>query len=94
MTYIASIPTLYSDACITYATQSVSYFVLSKNAPFSYRSALWKRVVFGLLAGMTLDKAIAMTDEALYETKRCGKNRMVASRVMQPASLGAGFPRE
>ncbi len=51
MTYIASIPAIYSDACITYATLSVSYFVLSKNAPFSYRSALWKRVVFGLLAG-------------------------------------------
>lgn len=54
MTYIASIPAIYSDACITYATLSVSYFVLSKNAPFSSRSALWKRVVFGLLAGVAV----------------------------------------
>ncbi|MGO4744172.1 GGDEF domain-containing protein [Serratia quinivorans] len=54
MTYVASIPTLYSDACITYATLSVSYFALSKNAPFSYRSAWWKRALFGLSAGLAV----------------------------------------
>ncbi|CAI1642469.1 GGDEF domain-containing protein [Serratia liquefaciens] len=54
MTYVASIPTLYSDACITYATLSVSYFALSKNAPFSYQSEGWKRIVFGLLAGLAV----------------------------------------
>jgi diguanylate cyclase len=54
MTYVASIPTLYSDACITYATLSVSYFALSKNAPFSYQSEGWKRLLFGLLAGLAI----------------------------------------
>ncbi|WP_419246846.1 GGDEF domain-containing protein [Serratia sp. NFX21] len=53
MTYVASIPSLFSDACITYATLSVSYFALSKNAPFSYQSEAWKRGLFGLLAGLT-----------------------------------------
>ncbi|MFI8418362.1 GGDEF domain-containing protein [Serratia sp. NPDC078593] len=54
MTYTASISTLYSDACITYATLSVSYFALSKSSPFSYRSDLWKRILFGLLAGLAV----------------------------------------
>ncbi|OMQ27302.1 GGDEF domain-containing protein [Serratia oryzae] len=54
MTYVASIASLYSDACITYATLSLSYFVLSKNAPFSYHSELWKRVLFGALAGLAV----------------------------------------
>ncbi|CAI1852932.1 Diguanylate cyclase DosC [Serratia quinivorans] len=54
MTYVASIPTLYSDACITYATLSVSYVALSKNAPFSYQSEGWKRLLFGLLAGLAI----------------------------------------
>ncbi|CUW13728.1 Diguanylate cyclase DosC [Serratia grimesii] len=54
MTYVASIPTLYSDACITYATLSISYFALSKNAPFSYHSELWKRLLFGALAGLAV----------------------------------------
>ncbi len=54
MTYVASMPTLYSDACITYATLSVSYVALSKNAPFSYQSEAWKRLIFGLLAGMAI----------------------------------------
>ncbi|HID9453862.1 TPA: GGDEF domain-containing protein [Serratia marcescens] len=70
MTYIASIPAIYSDACITYATLSVSYFVLSKNAPFSYRSALWKRVVFGLLAGVAVlylsQDRLELTDKVHY----------------------------
>lgn len=54
MTYVASIASFYSDACITYATLSLSYFALSKNAPFSYRSELWKRVLFGVLAGLAV----------------------------------------
>ncbi|WP_329906085.1 GGDEF domain-containing protein [Serratia quinivorans] len=54
MTYVASIPNLYSDACITYATLSVSYVALSKNAPFSYQSEGWKRLLFGLLAGLVI----------------------------------------
>jgi diguanylate cyclase len=52
MTYIASISSFYSDACITYATLSVSYFALSKSSPFSFQSALWRRVLFGVLAGL------------------------------------------
>ncbi|MBH2696511.1 diguanylate cyclase [Serratia nevei] len=70
MTYIASISTLYSDACITYATLSISYFVLSKNAPFSYQSARWKRVVFGLLAGVAVlylsQDRLELTDKVHY----------------------------
>lgn len=70
MTYIASIPAIYSDACITYATLSVSYFVLSKNAPFSSRSALWKRVVFGLLAGVAVlylsEDRLELSDKVHY----------------------------
>lgn len=54
MTYVASIPALYSDACITYATLSVSYFALSKNSPFSYQSERWKRLLFGLMAGLAV----------------------------------------
>ncbi|WP_421094331.1 GGDEF domain-containing protein [Serratia fonticola] len=54
MTYIASISSFYSDACITYATLSVAYFALSRNAPFSYQSAVWKRVLFGVLAGLAV----------------------------------------
>lgn len=52
MTYIASASSFYSDACITYATLSVGYFALSKNSPFSFQAALWKRVLFGVLAGL------------------------------------------
>ncbi|BEM91828.1 hypothetical protein SME53J_12670 [Serratia marcescens] len=70
MTYIASISTLYSDACITYATLSISYFLLSKNAPFSYQSARWKRVVFGLLAGVAVlylsQDRLELTDKVHY----------------------------
>ncbi|WP_431222152.1 diguanylate cyclase [Serratia sp. L9] len=52
MTFIASISSFYSDACITYATLSIGYFALSKNSPFSFEAALWKRVLFGVLAGL------------------------------------------
>ncbi|MHA7846574.1 GGDEF domain-containing protein [Serratia sp. D1N4] len=54
MTYIASISSFYSDVCITYATLSLSYFALSKNAPFSYQSEWWKRILFGLIAGLAV----------------------------------------
>ncbi|OKP21407.1 hypothetical protein BSQ40_25870, partial [Serratia fonticola] len=54
MTYIASFASFYSDACITYATLSVAYFALSQNVPFSYESALWKRGLFGVLAGLAV----------------------------------------
>jgi diguanylate cyclase len=54
MTYVASISSLYIDACITYATLSVCYFALSKNEPFSYRSALWKRILLGIVAGLAV----------------------------------------
>lgn len=54
MTFIQSISSFYSDACITYATLSITYFALSQNAPFSYQSGLWKRVLFGVLAGLAV----------------------------------------
>lgn len=54
MSYLASMSSFYSDACITYATLSVSYFALSKNSPFSFQAALWKRGVFGVLAGLAV----------------------------------------
>ncbi|AHG18404.1 membrane protein [Chania multitudinisentens RB-25] len=54
MTYIASISAFYSDTCIIYATLSLSYFALSKNVPFSSQSELWRRVLFGVLAGLVV----------------------------------------
>lgn len=43
---------LYQDACVTYATLSISYFSLSKNSPFSYKGDAWKRIVFGIVSGL------------------------------------------
>ncbi|MFS7179326.1 GGDEF domain-containing protein, partial [Serratia proteamaculans] len=43
------------------------------------------------LPGMAVDKAIEVTDEALYTAKRNGKNQVVCSRLMPLSPLGAGF---
>ncbi|CNH97129.1 MULTISPECIES: GGDEF domain-containing protein [Yersinia] len=51
MSELESLSTLYRDACVTYATLSISYFALSKNSAFSFDGDVWKRVVFGLVAG-------------------------------------------
>ncbi|MDN0121688.1 GGDEF domain-containing protein [Yersinia aleksiciae] len=52
MSELESLSTLYRDACVTYATLSISYFALSKSSAFSYHGEVWKRMVFGLVAGM------------------------------------------
>ncbi|WP_145514312.1 GGDEF domain-containing protein [Yersinia massiliensis] len=52
MSELEYLSTLYRDTCVTYATLSISYFVLSKSSAFSYRGDMWKRVVFGLVAGL------------------------------------------
>ncbi|MDN0117842.1 GGDEF domain-containing protein [Yersinia frederiksenii] len=51
MSELDSLSTLYRDACVIYATLSISYFALSKNSAFSYDGDIWKRIVFGLVAG-------------------------------------------
>lgn len=43
------------------------------------------------LAGMSVEKAIEMTDEALYDAKHEGKNRVVSSRLMLLSQLGKRF---
>ncbi|CNK94085.1 GGDEF domain-containing protein [Yersinia aldovae] len=52
MSELDSLFALYSDACVTYATLSISYFALSKNSPFSYNGEVWKRIVYGLVSGL------------------------------------------
>lgn len=52
MSELDSLSTLYRDACVTYATLSISYFALSKNGAFSYNGEVWKRMLFGLISGM------------------------------------------
>ncbi|MBS0055239.1 GGDEF domain-containing protein [Yersinia sp. Marseille-Q3913] len=52
MSELESLSTLYRDACVTYATLSISYFALSKSSAFSYHGDVWKRIVFGLVAGL------------------------------------------
>ncbi|CNH46411.1 putative inner membrane protein [Yersinia thracica] len=52
MTELESLSTLYRDACVTYATLSISYFALSRNSAFSYKGEVWKRILFGLVAGL------------------------------------------
>lgn len=54
MIYDVLIPSLYRDVCITCATLSVSYFALSNKAPFSYQSEWWRRVLFGIFAGVAM----------------------------------------
>ncbi|MBS0967319.1 GGDEF domain-containing protein [Chimaeribacter arupi] len=49
-----SYPALYADICVTYATLSLSYFLLSSQSAFSWQSEAWKRVAFGLLSGLAL----------------------------------------
>ncbi|MFV8798687.1 GGDEF domain-containing protein [Yersinia sp. LJYL362] len=52
MSELDSLSTLYRDACVTYATLSISYFALSKNSAFSYNGEVWKRILFGLVSGL------------------------------------------
>jgi len=47
-----SLGKLYADVCVTYATLSVSYFILSRSEPFSSNGDIWKRIAFGLIAGV------------------------------------------
>jgi len=48
-----SLGNLYAGICVTYATLSISYFVLSRSEPFNFNGDVWKRVVFGLVAGVS-----------------------------------------
>jgi len=50
---IISINSLYADICVTYATLSIIFFVLSRSEPFTFKGAHWKRIVFGVVAGFT-----------------------------------------
>ncbi|AJJ18020.1 MULTISPECIES: GGDEF domain-containing protein [Yersinia] len=52
MSELESLSTLYRDACVTYATLSISYFALSRNSAFSYNGDVWKRILFGLTSGL------------------------------------------
>ena len=50
---IMSLGSLYADICVTYATLSISFFVLSRSEPFTFKGSHWKRLLFGLVAGIT-----------------------------------------
>lgn len=47
-----SLGKLYADVCVTYATLSISYFILSRSEPFNANGDMWKRISFGLIAGV------------------------------------------
>lgn len=48
-----SLSNLYADICVTYATLSVSFFILSRSEPFNFKGAYGKRILFGMVAGIT-----------------------------------------
>lgn len=48
-----SLGSLYADICVTYATLSISYFVLSRSEPFTFKGNTWKRIAFGVVAGFS-----------------------------------------
>ena len=50
---ILSLRSLYGDICVTYATLSIIFFLLSRSEPFTFKGSHWKRIVFGVVAGMT-----------------------------------------
>lgn len=50
---ILSLTSLYADICVTYATLSIIFFILSRSEPFTFKGAHWKRIVFGVVAGFT-----------------------------------------
>lgn len=52
MSFTMTLSSLFNDACVTYASLSISYFALSKNTPFSYDGEKWKRLLFGLVSGL------------------------------------------
>lgn len=52
MVDFTSLGKLYADICVTYATLSISYFILSRSEPFTSQGDIWKRVAFGLIAGV------------------------------------------
>jgi diguanylate cyclase len=47
-----SLGKLYADVCVTYATLSIGYFILSRSEPFDFKGNGWKRIAFGLIAGV------------------------------------------
>ncbi|CAM3603055.1 GGDEF domain-containing protein [Rahnella bruchi] len=67
---IFSLTSLYADICVTYATLSISFFVLSRSEPFTFKGSHWKRVAFGLVAGMTAlylrGNQLALTDSLSF----------------------------
>lgn len=67
---IFSLTSLYADICVTYATLSISFFVLSRSEPFTFKGSYWKRLAFGLVAGITSlylrDNQLALTDSLSF----------------------------
>lgn len=67
---IFSLTSLYADICVTYATLSISFFVLSRSEPFTFKGSYWKRIVFGLVAGITSlylrGNQLALTDSLYF----------------------------
>ncbi|EHM46768.1 MULTISPECIES: GGDEF domain-containing protein [Hafnia] len=65
MNPLQSLDVLYINACVTYASLSVTYFVLSKQNALSATSSLSRRILFGLVAGLI---SLYLTRSKMYFT--------------------------
>lgn len=66
MNPLQSLDVLYINACVTYASLSVSYFVLSKHNALSSHSSLSRRILFGVIAGFI---SLYLTRSKMYFTQ-------------------------